>query len=287
MARPSISLVITDLDNTLYDWVSAFVPALYEMVREAAPMLEIEHEDLLCELRAVHQKHRDTEHPFALLETRSVIDKFTGVPSAELAEILDPAFYAFNRTRKNNLRLYEGVPETLAYLSKVGVPIVAYTDARVANSVFRLKSLNVDKFIDRLYAPEHVVDKSQGASEGGIVRLLPSGDRKPNPQTLIDISAEYDVAPSSVLYIGDSLVRDVYMAKRAGVRSAWAKFGTSYDKSLWEQLVRVTHWTADDVEREEALKHEAKGIEPDVVLSKFSDIIDHYDFFAPKARQSA
>jgi hypothetical protein len=38
------------------------------------------------------------------------------------------------------------------------------------------------------------------------------------------------------------------MAERAGVVSAWAKFGSSYDPKLWSQLVRVTHWTEHDVE---------------------------------------
>jgi hypothetical protein len=72
MSRPLISLVITDLDNTVYDWLTAFVPAFYAMVREAAPLIGVDEEELLDELQAVHRKHGDSEHPFALLETRAV-----------------------------------------------------------------------------------------------------------------------------------------------------------------------------------------------------------------------
>jgi phosphoglycolate phosphatase len=68
------------------------------------------------------------------------------------------------------------------------------------------------------------------------------------------------------------------MAKRAGLHSAWAKFGTIYDKSLWPQLVRVTHWTDADVEREKTLRDEAEGVEPDCVLDKFSDLLVHFKF---------
>jgi HAD-hyrolase-like len=42
---------------------------------------------------------------------------------------------------------------------------------------------------------------------------------------------------TSALYIGDSLVKDIYMANRAGVHSAWARYGTHYDRALWQQLM--------------------------------------------------
>jgi hypothetical protein len=48
------------------------------------------------------------------------------------------------------------------------------------------------------------------------------------------------------------------MAERAGVVSAWAKFGSSYDPKLWSQLVRVTHWTEHDVEREKSVHIETE-----------------------------
>ena len=67
------------------------------------------------------------------------------------------------------------------------------------------------------------------------------------------------------------------MAKGAGLHSAWAKFGTLYDKALWPQLVRVTHWTEADVEREGILREEARGTEPDITLEKFSDLMVHFE----------
>jgi len=197
----------------------------------------------------------------------------------EVAQFLDPAFHTFNRVRKQNLKLYEGVYDTLDQLARLQVPVVAYTDARVINCLFRLNRLGIKHLIARLYAPAHVakeVDRS--TLNDDFVRLLPPDDRKPNPQTLKDICSQYSVDPSDALYVGDSLVRDVYMAKRAGLHSAWAKFGTLYDKSLWPQLVRVTHWTDADVKREKILRDEAEGVEPDCVLDKFSDLLVHFQF---------
>ncbi|WP_426409364.1 HAD family hydrolase [Bradyrhizobium ganzhouense] len=278
MQRPAISLVITDLDNTVYDWLAAFVPAFYAMVEVAAPLIGVSKDVLLDELKAVHQRHGDSEHPFALLETQSV-QRLLRADSINVAEYLDPAFHAFNRVRKQNLKLYDGVLEALRYWSDGSIPVVAYTDARVINCLFRLDHLHIRSFFSALYAPAHVSKELDAEiSEGGFVRLLGASDRKPNPQTLLDICAQYSIAPSKALYVGDSLVRDVYMAKRAGLHSAWAKFGTLYDKDLWPPLVRVTHWTEADVAREDGLREQARGTEPEATLDRFDDLLRLYDF---------
>jgi phosphoglycolate phosphatase-like HAD superfamily hydrolase len=279
MPRPPISLVITDLDNTVYDWLTAFVPAFYAMVHEAAPLIGVDEEELLDDLQAVHRKHGDSEHPFALLETRAVEKKFGQKSQKEVTRVLDPAFHAFNRVRKQNLKLYDGVYETLEQLSRLHVPVVAYTDARVINCLFRLNRLGVKHLISRLYAPGHVTKEMDHlAMSDDFIRVLPPTDRKPNPQTLIDICSQYRVAGSDALYVGDSLVRDVYMAKSAGLYAAWAKFGTLYDKALWPKLVRVTHWTEADVERERILRHESRGTEPDCTLDRFNDLTHYFEF---------
>jgi FMN phosphatase YigB (HAD superfamily) len=278
MARPVVSLAIVDLDNTVYDWLAAFVPAFYAMVDVAAPLLDVTKEQLLDDLQVIHRLHGDSEHPFALLETEAVRKAFPGKEQSEIVAILDPAFHAFNHLRKQNLKLYDGVRDSLERLSHIGLPVIAYTDARVVNSLFRLSRLDITSLFTRLYAPAHKAKGLDQVDRTDFVRLLPPGDRKPNPRTLVDICTEFSVNPTSTVYVGDSLVRDIYMAKRAGVHSAWAKFGTLYDKELWPLLVRVTHWTEDDVEREHVLREQARGIEPDCVLRRFTDIFEYFEF---------
>src|SRR4051812_35535164 len=116
MDRPVISLVITDLDNTLYDWIAGFVPAFYEMVGVAAPLIGVAEEELLGDLQAVHRKHGDSEHPFSLLETASVQKMLRELSLEERAARLDPAFHAFNKARKKCLLLYPTVHQTLQRL---------------------------------------------------------------------------------------------------------------------------------------------------------------------------
>lgn len=282
--RPKIQLVITDLDNTLYDWVTFFVPALYAMVREAARILDASESEILSDLRLVHQRHGSSEHPFALIETATVEGRLNGMTRSEKIAILQPAFHAFNRTRKSELRLYDSVRDTLLALRRRGTYLVAYTDARVENALFRLVKLGIVALYDRLYAPKHrweLPPRETGYSASvpeDFVRLLPSDERKPNPALLLDICRDFAIAPASTLYVGDSLVRDVYMGNRAGVKTGWARYGTTYDKELWERLVDVTHWTERDVAEEQRLRAQAGVVVATANLERFSDMLTEFEF---------
>jgi hypothetical protein len=58
------------------------------------------------------------------------------------------------------------------------------------------------------------------------------------------------------------------MATRANVFAIWAAYGAHHDTALYAALVRVSHWTADEVAREQKLKEEAKNIAPDYIARK-------------------
>lgn len=173
-------------------------------------------------------------------------------------------------------QLLSGLDEELA---AKGVSIVAYTDARAVNSVDRIDKLGLKPFIKRIHAPDQRLSSSGDPVFDNHVNVLPPEDRKPNPKTLRDICEQLNVDHRSALYLGDSLVRDVFMAKSAGVVSAWARYGVAIDPDLWERLVRVTHWTEADVEREKELRENARlDTEPDLTLEGISELLDMVDF---------
>jgi hypothetical protein len=55
-------LLITDLDNTLYDWVTFFTASFRSMVTELTSMLETS-DNLLEEFKSIHQRCGTSEHP--------------------------------------------------------------------------------------------------------------------------------------------------------------------------------------------------------------------------------
>jgi phosphoglycolate phosphatase len=268
-------LLICDLDNTLYDWVAYFVPSFYAMVDVAVHLLSCDRERLLDEFREVHQRHHDSEHPFALLETRTVAERFAGWPRREVARALDPALHAFNSARRTHLRLHPNVRETLDYIRRQGIRLVAHTDSQLFGMIDRMTRLGLTDAFSAIYCRErpnsvHPFDEEGPGSFRDFpldrVRELSRHQLKPDPTVLDEICSTESVERPQVAYVGDSVARDILMAKRAGVFSMWAKYGAAHDPTSYERLVRITHWTAEEVEMERRLKREAESIRPDRVL---------------------
>ncbi len=283
MTSPRIRLFITDLDNTLYDWVSFFTSSFYEMVREAAGLLQVDEGALLDELREVHRRHHNSEHPFALLETPLVQARFPGLSRVEQKKALDDAFHAFNRKRQELLLLYPTVDATLRTIADLGVPIVGHTEATVPNAVFRLQKLGIASCFSKLYAAtppsqEHPDPEFRPDPNPISVRYLAPNERKPDPAIVLDICRDFGVSPTETLYVGDSLARDIGMAQAAGAWAAWARYGTVYEKTHWDRLVRVTHWTPEDVARADIARKLYGDCVPNQTLDQFGDVLLHYEF---------
>ena len=286
--RPPIQLLVTDLDNTLYDWISYFAAAFSRMVGAASRELDVPEEQLLDELRAVHQQSGNTEQPFALAYTPTAEARWPGSSLAERVETLAGVFEQFNRARRDCLVLYPGVRETLQEVRRRGVPLVGLTDAMWPNALHRMRLLELEGLFTHLYAPDPGnTDWSDPLRRGGypdspvqLAKLGPS-ERKPSSSGLRRICADLDVPPDRALYVGDSLVRDVGMAQEVGVRTAWAMFGQVTDLRRWEKVARVTHWSAEEVARDRDAPRDTSVVEPDAVLKEsLAEILEAFELSA-------
>jgi FMN phosphatase YigB (HAD superfamily) len=274
------TLLITDLDNTLYDWVTFFARSFSAMVGSLVEDLGFDRDELLDDFHALHQRLGNSEQPFAVLELPCIRERFGPLGRLALKERLEVPLRAFNSERKRTLTLYDSVAETLAALQDSGVTIVGHTESIKANAHYRLAKLGIVDRFRRLY----VLDSGylghpdpERASEirppEGFVHVLPQASRKPNPEVLLEICAREGVAPEDAWYVGDSLTRDISMAKAAGVTSVWARYGTCYDSGLWDILVRVSHWSEEDIRREAELKKRHGTVQPDFTIDSFDELI--------------
>jgi phosphoglycolate phosphatase len=274
-----MKLAITDLDNTLYDWVTYFSKSFTAMVDQLVKLLDIDREIILDEFREVHRAHNNSEHPFAVLELPTIKERFAGESSSVMLKFLDPALQAFKEARNQNLKLYPDVESTLQFLREKCVPIIGHTESTAVSAYYKLEKLGIWQYFDYLYAldgnlPPHPVEgrgKRYIPQENNVEKLS-NKDRKPNPKLLLEICNRHGVTPDESLYVGDSLIKDVSMAKRAGVFAVWAQYGTEYDRDLWSVLVRVTHWSDTDVAREAQLKEFFDNVQPDISIRSFNEI---------------
>jgi FMN phosphatase YigB (HAD superfamily) len=159
--------------------------------------------------------------------------------------------------------------------------LIAHTEAMLLNSYWRLSFFGLDPYFTRLYtlegkwqphpAPEQLIMPDPPLD---FVRIVPMQERKPNPRLLLDICEREGVRPEEVVYVGDSLTRDVSMAKAAGITAVWARYGALYNRDHWRVLVQITHWTEEDVRREEMLRERFKDVKPDIVIDKFAQLLE-------------
>lgn len=280
-----IKLIVCDLDNTLYDWVSFFVPSLYLMIDQAVGIMSCDKEQLLDDLKNIHQHYHNSEHPYSLLETRTY--KNWALEHGDSArELIDPAFHAFNSSRKRLLQLYPTVFATLDIIRNAKVAIVAYSDSGFYAVLDRVKRLGIHGKFDRIYcSPRADESYSQVRSsdhwlDDKIIELPPNG-KKPSTSILKRICSNQGVAPSQAMYVGDSLVKDIWMASQAGLISVWAKYGTTFDRDLYQKLVRISHWTPEDIQREADYSTAAGEVSPDFICeNSFSEILKEPHFFS-------
>ena len=68
------------------------------------------------------------------------------------------------------------------------------------------------------------------------------------------------------------------MAVACGVDAVWAKYGQAHKRPEYKLLQDVTHWTPEEVEREQKIK-EREHVDPKFTLERnFSGILELFDF---------
>ncbi len=280
-----IKLVITDLDNTLYNWVEYFVPSFNAMLQELVRLTGIDEAALKNSFKRVYQRHRTTEYSFAIQELDVLSKENAGVPLAKVLEKYNSAIRAFQRARRKTLHLYDGVSATLQELRRQDRKIAAHTDAMMFYAEGRLKQLEIEDLFDALVAPRdhglppgtrledvryHHTPETYKARIP-LKRALEPGLLKPNPQCLRDIMSTFGVAPKETVYVGDSLHKDVRMAQLSGVHDIYAAYGRQINPEHYRELVGITHWTDEDVIREKDLQ--AVTVKPRFTIQRFPELL--------------
>ena len=287
MVKVKKSLVITDLDNTLFDWFEIWYRPFRAMLDELALKSGIPAETLEADFKEVHQKHGTSEYAFAIEELRSLRIKH---PGGDVVEIYKTAIDQYRLTRRQVLQLYPTVKESLEKIRSQGTLIVAYTESLAFYTRYRLKKLGLDFLLDYLYSPEDN-ELPDGLTAEQIrlysaehyelahtrQRYTSRGELKPNPKILAEIIDEVGGKSEDVIYVGDSLMKDVVMAQTACVTDVYARYGQVQHRPEYELLRRVTHWKPSAVETEKILT-EAE-VKPSFVLQNtFSEILNYFEF---------
>jgi FMN phosphatase YigB (HAD superfamily) len=274
MRAPSV--LIFDVDNTLYDFVDFFGPSFRSMVHALAKTERLPESEIIRSARAVYQRAGTLEHQFLIQS----MDIFASRAPIERERLIRLARVAFSKTRNARLKLYDGMGEVMASARANGFKCVCVTNAPYYHVEGRLRDLNVLALIDGLVAWEgsgvdesrpDYVRKYSGRKEQLQKRLqlfctAESTNLKPATYPFKVIANRFG-SRFHYFAIGDSIAKDLQPARAAGMNTIWARYGTKVDPRNLATLLEVTPWTAQEI----ALSKE-KLAEPDFVADSPRDI---------------
>ena len=229
------SLLITDLDNTLYDFVSYYEAGLSAIVTHLSEQFNLDADEVVCRLREVFKRRGTIEYSIAIQE----IEEVQHLPDARRIEFVRKVVTSFWTNATTKLKPYETVCDTLRHLYMHDVAIIAYTDAPIHEAMRRLHHLQCDQYISGIVAqrglrrgnkrsvlllkelPGHI----RPSRRSSLVWRTSPQEKKPNLLIYERISSKLGFGPDEITVIGDSIARDLVPALQLGFTGVWARYG--------------------------------------------------------------
>jgi FMN phosphatase YigB (HAD superfamily) len=249
MAAAAKYAIITDLDNTIYDFARYYEAGLAGLVSRICAEFDFSTADATARLREVYTARRSIEYPFAIEE----FPELRSMSEESRSKFVREALTAFWDGATGQLQAYHTVRETLRHLDQEGIPVVAYTDAPIHEAMRRLRALGIDRYFTGIVAQSWFRRKN-----GTIIVLLDDlpghrrasrhlkfvwraswDDRKPSELIYRKIALGMELNPRNIVVIGDSVERDLLPAIELGCTGVWASYGkrTTGGERLLRQVV--------------------------------------------------
>jgi FMN phosphatase YigB (HAD superfamily) len=244
--QPAVKLVVTDMDNTLLSTQKQQALGLEEAVQNLSAKTRIPETELYQQLGTVMEKYHSHSYPWTLelaLKDKLKIGEAGGISIKDFNEqIADPFWNTVDASMKH-LELYPGVRSTLDTLAQRHIPVAVLSDASASSGLRRFLHLELDGApIDRLFTlrnPAEPAELPEALKVAGRERLnqalskehnlaefkvLPREWEKPSAGGLQAIIDQYQLRPSQVLMVGDSVRRDMGVAANTGARGLHADY---------------------------------------------------------------
>ena len=96
----TLALFVSDIDNTLFDWVSYYVHAFSALLSRVASITSVPEAQLAEEAKQVFSTHGSIEYPFLIQELPSVVAQYGDAIDAMLNDVVAPGRRRWRRLGK-------------------------------------------------------------------------------------------------------------------------------------------------------------------------------------------
>ena len=194
--------IIFDVDNTLIDFYrfkeESCGAAIDAMIRAGLRLNKVKARKIIY---AIFDK-KGLEYP-------KIFDDFLMKAEGRVDyRKLAHAIVAYRDRRQAFLKPYPGVKQALTKLKKKKMKMGVLSDAPRLKAWMRLCTMNIEDYFDF------------------IVTFDDTGERKPHRAPFEQALRHMKLKPSEILMVGDNSKRDIEGAKRLGMRTAFAAYGS-------------------------------------------------------------
>jgi len=200
-----IKAIIFDLDNTLMDFMKVKRVAIETAVEAMIDAgLKMPKEEMVEKIYKAYGEEG--------IEDQHIFDKVLEREFGHIDyRILASGIIGYRRAKEGTMSLYPHVHLTLTTLTKMGIKMIIVTDAPKLPVWMRISALGLQHYFEHILTYED------------------TGAKKPSPkpfQMALDI---LKVKPDESLMVGDWAERDVVGAKQLGMKTAFARYGDTFE----------------------------------------------------------
>lgn len=276
MREPDV-ILLTDIDNTLYDFVDFYGTSFRAMLHVVARELRASEDSLCRQFKTVFQETGTLDYQFIIQRLESV----RSLPPERVSRLVRYGRIGFDRAKRKRLIAYPGTIEVLRTLSRGGVRIIGVTNAPYYHAVRRLQDIGAFEFFSGLVAWEGKAPPSEdkdaavrykkvrdfAARKLRFFEVFTKAHSKPDPFPFTLI--EKQIGTNAITFcLGDSVSKDLAPSSRLRASTIWARYGTVVNEKNLNTVLQITPWTEGDIQR-----HSMMEFFPDFVIDAPSEIL--------------
>ena len=200
-----IKSVIFDLDNTLLDFMKMKSVSINAAVKAMIDVgMDIDKEEAVNEIFTIYDtkgyEHQEVFNEFIIKKIGKINYKY-----------LAAAIVEYKKAKEISLNLYPDVIPTLNKLKSMNLNLGIVSDAPSREAWMRLYTLDLHNFFD------------------DVVTFNDTGVYKPAKEPFIKISEKLNANLEECMMVGDWPERDIKGANEVGMKTAFAKYGDTFD----------------------------------------------------------